>query len=60
MRDYYLGIEWYLENYIISEQMDNYRLKSFWHHWLYRGLFAAIAGDSRFIVGWTILDSESV
>ena len=51
-------VEWYLENYIISEQMENYRMNSFWYHWLHRGLFAALAGDARFIAGWEILDSE--
>jgi len=60
MGDYYLGSEWYLRNFIISEQMENYRVNSFWYHWLYRGLFAAKAGDARFIVGWEVMDSESI
>ena len=60
MSEYYGGCDWYLENYIISEQMENYRRASCWHHYVHRGLLAARAGDSRFIVGWTILDSESV
>jgi len=60
MTDFYLGSEWYLLNFIISEQMENYRRDSCWHHYVHRGLLAARAGDSRFIVGWTILDSELV
>jgi len=60
MSGYYGGCDWYLENYIISEQMENYRINSAWHHFLYRGRLASVAGDSRFIVGWEILDSESV
>lgn len=55
----FLGADWYLENFILTETKENYRINSFWHYWWYRGLLAAIAGDDRIVADFGIMDSES-
>lgn len=54
----YLGSEDYLENYIIAETKEEYRVNSFWHYWWCRGLLAALAGDARMVADFEISDSE--
>ena len=49
-------IDNYLENYIIAEQKEQYRINSFWHYWCYRGLMAAIEGDARIVADFGIVE----
>ena len=46
----------YLENYIIAEQKEQYRIYNFWMYWVYRGSFMAIEVDARFVVDWGIIE----
>lgn len=46
----------YLENYIIAETKETYRINSFWHYWAHRGLMAAMQGDDRIVLGWRIVE----
>ena len=56
LADTYLGAEHYLDNFIIAEQKEQYRINSFWHSWWYRGLIAAKEIDSRIVEsGWRII-----
>jgi len=51
-----MDIDNYLENHIISEQKEQYRVNSFWQYWQHRGLLVAIDGDARIVAYLGIID----
>lgn len=46
----------YLENYIIAESKEQYRLIRFWSFWLSHGLLAAINFDDKTVADWGIVE----
>lgn len=46
----------YLENYIIAESKEQYRLTRFWSFWLSHGLLTAIQFDDRTVADWGIVE----
>lgn len=47
----------YLENYIIAEQKEQYRISQYWHIYILRGLFAARSRDNAIVLSdWGIIE----
>lgn len=46
----------YLENYIIAEQKEQYRIEDYWYIWLRRGWIQAMFYDDDRVREWGIIE----
>lgn len=46
----------YLENYIIAEQKEQYRIEHYWYIWLRRGWLSAMSRDTDIVSDWGIIE----